>query len=203
MEGDAIAGAVKWPTGGRLELRRPEVEADADEICAKPANGGGVGGPVERMQSRLGIVIEDETSACWVPAAANPHPNIRVELDVAHVSRVPSLLGDDPTGRARDVHPHHRAPALACPASLCLDKDVARHEPRPNGNYHGWVQEIPLENPHAPSLALVADHWSRMPGDSASGHPIFPAFARSGHAPIRRGRGRHLGDEIWRSPSSA
>jgi hypothetical protein len=172
------------PQGGMLELRRREVDADADEICAKSANGGRVGRPVERPQSHVGIVVEDEASTCWAPAAADPDSNIRVRLDIAYVSRVPSLFGDDPTGRGLYVHPHHRAPALACRASLCLDEDVARHEPRPNGDQHGWVQQIPLENPHAPSLALVAHHQSTCLAAVLLVLPNahFPAFARAVYA---------------------
>src|SRR5206468_4043805 len=98
---------------GRLELRRREVERDADKICAEPPNVGRMDRPFERVQARMRIVVRDGTSACWAPAAAEPHPDIRIHLDVANVPGVRPVLGDDPTGRALDVHPDDRPPALA------------------------------------------------------------------------------------------
>ncbi len=117
----------------------------------------------EGVQPGLRIVALDKMRPCRPPSPPNTDSHVRISREVAHVTGVTTLLGNDPARVSIDVHPDNGASSPATTSALRLDEYVTRHEPSPHEQLHRWVEDVALHESHPPPLAVstVLGHASK------------------------------------------
>jgi hypothetical protein len=61
------------------------------------------------IQPSFGIVVSRDLASCPTPTPADAHSHVRMGLNIAHLTGVTSLLGDDPADVTGGLHPDHIA----------------------------------------------------------------------------------------------
>lgn len=120
---------------------------------------------VEGVETVVRIIVGDDDGTRRSPTTSDADPHVRIGLQVLYVTRVLSVLGDDPPGAVLDVHPYDGAPPLARAPAVGLEEHVARHESGPHNGLDRRVEDIALHESHPSPLPNIPGtaHPATMP----------------------------------------